>query len=191
VALSEHGFQIDAFEPAPEFVAESRRRLGNRARVYKCRYEDLSAVVLDEAGRPDLGFLRLERYDAVLLGCGSLTHVLDPNEQVRLLRSLDILCPSGPILASFFYADEVPKEPPEAGRAVRLGCVMGRKVAKCRAIRSEDSPQQSYAQHRGFAHTFTRQEIEGLGHTVNRQVRWEQDENTSVHATFLPPGTNL
>jgi hypothetical protein len=190
VALTEQGFHVDAFDPASEFVAESRRRLGHRARVWKFSYEDLSAFVLEGSSIPEPGSVSLSRYDAVLLGCGSLTHVLDPTEQVRLLRSLDILCPHGPILASFLCADEVPTEP-RLGRAARLGLAMGRKVAKLRGIPSEDSPRESYAQYTGFAHTFSPHEIETLGRAINRQVEWEPDETEGGHATFLPCNTGV
>jgi len=35
VALAARGYRVDAVEPAPEFVAESRRRLGDRGRVFR------------------------------------------------------------------------------------------------------------------------------------------------------------
>lgn len=186
VALVKEGFEVDAFEPAPEFVAETRRRLAGRARVGQFTYEDLSGAVLDGAGALDQEFHR-ERYDAILLGCGSLTHVLDSREQTRLIRALDVLCPSGPILASFFQTD-CPAEVPTAGRAVRIGAAIGSRIARLRGIPTEHAPRQSFGQHRGFAHTFTRQEIEDLGRAVNRKVAWEQDDTQAVHATFLPPG---
>src|SRR5262249_26439217 len=68
LALLARGYRVDALEPAPEFVDESRRRLGGRGRVYKLSYEQLSATVLEGAdapeGVPDVG------YDAVVLGSG-------------------------------------------------------------------------------------------------------------------------
>jgi SAM-dependent methyltransferase len=187
VALVEEGFRVDAFDPAPEFVAESRRRLAGRARVAQFSYEILSAAVLDGAAKLDQEFHR-ERYDAVLLGCGSLTHVLDPREQGRLLRALDVLCPAGPILASFFQADETATQAPKADRAMRFGLALGRGIASLRGIRCEEAPRQSFRQRSGFAHTFSRQEIEALGGGVNRQVVWDRDDTQAGHVTFLPPG---
>jgi hypothetical protein len=158
--------------------------------VWKFSYEDLSAFVLDGASVPEAGAVPRTRYDAVLLGGGSLAHVLDTTEQVRLLRSLDILCPSGPILASFFCTDAL-LHGPQVGRAARLGLAMGRTMAKLRGIRLEHSSWESFGQTRGFAHTFTRREIESLGHAINRRVQWEDDGTKAIHATFLPSGPSL
>jgi len=189
IALVEQGYRVDTFDPAPEFVAEARRCLGARAAVWEMRYEDLSAAVLD--GRAIAGVdLRRAFYDAIVLGHGSLTHVLDPREQARLLRALDLLCPSGPILASFFCDEGKPAASAPLGYAVRLGAAIGRRLGKLRGIRSGDSAQQSYRQHMGFAYTFARTQIEDLGRLVNRQVKWESEDVRSFHATFLPPGAD-
>jgi hypothetical protein len=188
VALAGRGFRVHAFEPAPEFVAESRRRLGPRAEVVRLSYEELNAIVLDGASLP-ASELRDARYDAIILGSGSLTHVLDPREQERLLRSLSILCPQGPILASFFCDEESAGDAVSIGRAARVGRRIGRTIAKWRGLRAGSSTRLSYRAHSGFAYTFTPREIELLAQKIGRELAWEQGKMQPFHyATFLPPG---
>ena len=111
LALLEMGFEVDAFDLAAELASIARQTIGNRARVLTLGYEDLSAAVLEGKAGPATS-LAQERYEAVLLGWGSLTHVMDPNERLRLLRSLTLICPSGPILASFWCTNGYsPKTP--------------------------------------------------------------------------------
>ncbi len=185
IALAERGYRVDAVEPAPEFVVESRRRLGTRGQVFRASYEQLSALVLDEAdgGQP----LQRARYDAVILGSGSLTHVLDPREQQRILNAVSVLCPQGPILASFFCEND-DAGPPPTGRAMRLGRRIGRLVGRARRLRDAPSDRLSYRAHSGFAYTYTPREIERLAHGAGREVAWEQGDMRPFHyATFLPP----
>lgn len=190
IALAARGYRVDAFEPAPAFVAESRRRLSGRAPVAQLSYEDLSSLVLD--GLPAAAGCELALdYGAVVLGCGSLTHVLEPIEQHRLLAALVRLCPRGPILASFFCSgDSLGAGPPE-GRAVRLGRRIGRAFARVRRMPPASVEQVSYRAHSGFTYTFTEREIEALGAAVGRCVAWEQQAGKPSHyATFLPPHTS-
>ena len=185
VALARRGYRVDAIEPAPEFVLESRRRLGDRGRVFRASYEQLSALVLDtpEGVNP----LQRTRYDAAILGGGSLTHVLEPREQERTLRAVAQLCPNGPILASFF-CDADDAAPPRVGRAVRLGHRLGRFIARLRRLPGPPSERLSYRAHSGFAYTYTPREVERLGRAVGREVAWEHGNMRPFHyVTFLPP----
>jgi len=187
VALAARGYRVDALEPAPEFVDESRRRLGVRGHVYKLSYEELSAVMLD--GKDSLETTpRGARYDAVILGSGSMTHVLDPHEQERVLRSMCRLCPHGPILASFFCEPE--EAPVRTGRATRLGRSIGRALARLRSMPPSHSDRLSYRAHSGFAYTFTPRELEQLASAIGRPLAWENDDDQLRpfhYATFLPP----
>ena len=189
IALCERGYRVDALEPAAEFVVESRRRLGGRASVTQLSYEQLTAAVLGGVQAPGAP-LHACRYDAVLLGCGSLTHVLDRTEQRRLMQALNVLCPSGPILASFFCKDDAAYEQPRNGRAIKIGRRFGRGIARLRRVELGDSNRLSYRPRSGFAYTFTTHEIEELGYGARRRVAWEPSEtHPSQHATFLPPAT--
>jgi hypothetical protein len=183
VALAAQGYRIDAFDPAQGCAAESRRRLGGRACVRRLSYEQLSAIVLDGG---DADPLRQDRFDAVVLGCGSLSHVLDEREQRRLLRALHALCPSGPILASFLWVKEQAAGTP-VGRAVRLGNRIGHALARLRGMPPGDDRHMSYRARRGFAYTFSQREFEDLALAADRRVVWERDgARSSPYATLLP-----
>lgn len=187
VALAARGYRVDALEPAPEFVDESRRRLGGHGRVYELSYEELSAIVLDGTASPDATPFGT-RYDAVILGSGSMTHVLDPHEQERLLSAMCRLCPHGPILASFFCEPEQARV--RAGRATRFGRSVGRALARLRAMPAAHSDRLSYRAHSGFAYTFTPREIERLASAIGRPLAWENDDDRLRpfhYATFLAP----
>jgi SAM-dependent methyltransferase len=180
VALQARGYRVEAFDPAEHCVAESTRRLAGRVPVRRLSYEQLSDIVLD--GIDDDDGLRERRYDAVVLGCGSLSHVLDDREHRRLMQALHALCPSGPILASFLWVEDAAADPPQ-GRAVRLGNRIGRTIARLRRMAPCNNRRLSYRARRGFAYTFTRSEAEDLARGVGRRVAWERP---SLYATFLP-----
>jgi hypothetical protein len=181
------GLAVDAFDPAPDLVAACRRALGEGARVDVLNYEAFSSGVLEPATSVDgAGCLQGRHYDAILLGSGSLGHVLDPNEHDRLLRACATLCPAGPILMSFYCDDGTGEVRP--GLATRTGRGIGRTVARARGLRAADNARLSYRPHGGFAYTFTHQQIEALASTIGRGVRWEPG-TTGVFrcVTFLPP----
>jgi hypothetical protein len=184
-ALVDEGFRVDAFEPATELAEATRRRVGERARVLAFRYEDLSGAVLDGAGR--LGGIADQRYDAVLLGLGSLSHVLDPGERMRLFRTLDRLCPAGPLLASFWCAGRTIERRRLAGRIAAGGQALGRAAARLRGIAGRTAAPQFFGVRFGFACAFERGEVEALGAAIGRTVLWEDDGTESPHATFLRP----
>jgi hypothetical protein len=184
VGLIEKGFQVDAFDLAPRLASLAAHAVGDRGRVQAFGYEDLSDAVLDQVSGPAATFGR-ERYAAVLLGWGSLTHVMDAAQRERLFRALDILCPQGPILASFWCTTAFAPDTSEPGRSERCAQVLGRFVARLRGTRPQHSGPQSFRIQRGFGHTFEPKEIDDLGLLINRQVAWEQDDTTYAHVTFL------
>jgi len=181
LALAAAGYALDACEPAPSLCATAHTRLGDRARVVCCRYEDLSAAVLDGAAGAAAP-LAAARYDAVLLGWASLMHVLDGDERIRLMRALDRLCPRGPILASF-WCEGAASAAPSVDRAYRLGAAAGRALATLRKLPGA-SARERFALHGGFTYVFSRDEIEALAATVGRAVLWDDDDTDYPHATL-------
>jgi hypothetical protein len=110
-------------------------------------------------------------YDAVILGWGSLTHVLEDAERRALLRACDQLVGNGPILASFWLG----RQAAIRSRALTLGAAMGRRLAALRGISASVPPGQVFRTHAGFAHEFTLEEIEALAADCGRRVRWGRD----------------
>jgi len=175
VVLAQRGYRIDALEPAPDFVAISQRALGDGTPVYPLSYEDLNTLLLDPPApgqEPAQHELQNVRYDAILLGSGSLTHVLDPLQQQRLMQACTRLCPTGPILASFFCDDDAGSKT-RVGAATRMGRRIGRALAALRGKPLEGTDRLSYRPHSGFAYTFTPQQVEALASCVGRTVTWE------------------
>src|SRR4030095_15240282 len=115
-------------------------------------------------------------YDAVLLGWGSLTCLMDPAERMRLLRALDLICPKGPILASFWCTNGYSPRKPARRRTERLGQALGAALAKLRGGRAEAADREHFLSHSGFGHVFAPAEIEQLGAMIRRSVIWESDD---------------
>ncbi len=185
VALAAQALAVDAFDPAPELVLACRRALGPAAHVEQLSYEDFSTTVLD-AGNGDgsTDALRARRYRAILLGSGSLTHVLAADEHERLLRACAVLCPEGPILMSFYCEDDAAAAAPE-GRAARIGRRIGRARATLRGLAAPAGSRLSYRPHGGFSYTFTRAEIERLAAAVQRTVSWEPGTSGNFRCVTL------
>jgi hypothetical protein len=192
LVLASRGFDVWALEPAVEPAAECRRRLGGLARVLTLSYEQMSHLVLDDSALPaaEADALHHQRFDAILLGCGSLSHVLERHAQRRLFQALGRLCPSGPIVASFLWAadeGEAAAGRPQPGRSARLGLRIGRSIARLRGLATDGRARLNYRTHRGFAYTFTRREVEELAHLAGRRVLWERRAvGPSQYATFVP-----
>lgn len=185
LALVDAGYAVDAFEPARALCDLAGERAAARARVLRFRYQELSAAVLDGADGPAAA-LAHERYDAVLLGWGSLTHVLDAGERARLLSALDRLCPRGPILASF-WCDDALRAAPVVGRAERWGRASGRALARLRRLAIAPAPRESFIIGGGFAYRFTAGEIAALARAVGRDAVWDDDAADYPHVTFAKP----
>jgi hypothetical protein len=191
LALLDAGYCVDAFEPAPALVAVCRERLAGRARVFAFRYQDLSACVLDR--RPGSGCeVAAERYDAVLFGWGSLSHVGSAAERERLLRAVDRLCPGGPILASFWRADEPsPFAVIPYGRAARLGGALGKTVRQARRLPHGEASHELFAPNVGFGYALTLKEVQGWATLLCRGLAWDaevgdQESWIMPHMTLLP-----
>lgn len=99
-ALTRIGYEVHAFEPAPQLCEGAARSINQpgRGKVLRGDYDALIAAV---RGDGPLSELTHERYDAAILGWGSYSHVLEETTRIELLRALRVLVPSGPVLISF------------------------------------------------------------------------------------------
>jgi hypothetical protein len=101
VALLERGFSVVAFDPCQPFVAAAQRVApADRAAVVQASYADLVDVAAGKGGAL-ADACRGAPFDAVILGWGSLSHVLPVSNRVALLRAVRALAPAAPVLASF------------------------------------------------------------------------------------------
>jgi hypothetical protein len=182
-ALAGRGYLIDAFEPAPSGAAACRTALdhGGRHRTLRGAYEELSAAVLDGADTA-LAPFAARPYDVVLLGWGSLSHVLERAERRRAFEAAHRLAPRGPILASFLVTDER-RGPPSRG--ARLGATIGRGLSR---LRSQEPPAEppDFGPTTGFRVHLSRDEIESHAAALGRRCDWEP-ELGYPHVTLPAP----
>jgi hypothetical protein len=113
------------------------------------------------------------RFDAVLLGWGSLSHVLSPAHRALVLQALDRLCPEGPLLVSF-----LPRSFGE-GRAGRLG----RRLGSTLFGGGLEAPLMMEPWF-GFAAPLEWDELDALARALGRCLRVEEDATSYPHATL-------
>lgn len=168
LALLDGGYQVVGVEPARTMVELARVRLGGRAPIYVVRYEELAADIL--GGRSGGGAtFTAGPFDAVLLGWGSLSHVLDADERGKLIDALAVVCPTGPILASFLQVP--PAGLPSPGRAQCLGSRLGRLARLMRwRVMHEDRSREVAHGDLGFTHVFAPAELEALATRIGRRA---------------------
>jgi hypothetical protein len=115
-ALVQRGFEVVAFDPCKPFVDAARGVAPpDRATLIHASYRDLVDAAGGRGG--PLGAAGAGApFDAVVLGWGSLSHVLPGVERVALLRAVHALAPRGPVLASFALDPERATPVPGKGR---------------------------------------------------------------------------
>lgn len=178
-ALRARGYDVDAFEPAPCALPALAGAV-SPGLALTGSYQDL---IRAQAGEPSaLAPLVKRHYDAVLLGWGSLSHVLEPAERRALFEACAALCPTGPILASFLSRDDAG---PRGGRARRLGVRLGSAIARAPGSEVSDTRQEWFLPHAGVLHGFDREELELLGRSIRRVL--ELDPAIYPHATWRAP----
>jgi hypothetical protein len=163
VALRERGHEVVAIEPSPDLAAECRAHTAGEVRIMLLRYEDLTPESLLAGERP---------FDAVLLGLGSLSHLLDHAARVRLLQVLAEVCPAGPILGSTPARPRVAPDRP-MGRAAKLGRALARPIRAARGLPEVDPGEIVFAG-LGFTKLFERSELIAVGDAVGRRTRFDE-----------------
>jgi hypothetical protein len=114
-ALADRGYEIVAFDPCGPFV-EAARGVGppGRVTVVQAAYADLHLAASGTG--PLAGPCGGPPFDAVVLGWGSLSHVMPAAERAALLRALRSLAPRAPVLASFALEPEIARPVQGKGR---------------------------------------------------------------------------
>jgi hypothetical protein len=106
MGLVERGFTVVAFDPCKPFVEAARTIApAGRATVVHASYADLVDAVAGRGG-PLADAVAGPPFDAVVLGWGSLSHVMPQVARADLLRAVRTLAPGAPVLASFALEPE-------------------------------------------------------------------------------------
>ena len=176
LALLAAGYTVSGFEPAVSLCESARRQLPGHVQFWRLSYEGLIAAPVDAPPA------RYAPYDAVLLGWGSFSHVLDPSLRERLIRVIDQLSPTGPLLLSFLLEASTQ---PNKGKWQRRSEHWGRQVARVRGLAPTTTAPDRLFPHAGFVHQFSRNEVESLAALVGRTARWGQDGREYPHCSFV------
>ena len=179
--LTGRGYQVDAFEPAHHCGLSLRAAVGAGGLSATGSYADLIEAVHNGRDNP-LRILAARRYDAVILGWGSLSHVIGPAVRGRLFAACDALCPDGPFLASFAYT--AAEDALRRSRAADAGERAGRLIARARR-EQEATDSTRFLSHAGFYEPLLLDELDALGAVSGRVARVFRDDYP--HATFLKP----
>jgi hypothetical protein len=183
-ALLARGYDVWAFDPALAALRQSERRNPSASFHGWFGYEEL---VRDRAASPTAPRLIPAgvSFDAVLLGWGSLTHVLREDVQDALLRLLDELAPSGPILASFFLSQGLDPQ----SRAERLGRRAAALLSLGRGRDSGHGQRVRLLAHTGFVYVFDEVRLRALAAQAHRRLELHLD-GAFPRATFHPTSSS-
>lgn len=178
LALLTAGYDVAAFEPAVSLCRDMKialERRGVEAPVALARFEDF---VDARPGGPGSGaltpLLATAPFAAVLLGRNSFTHVRTSSMRVGLLRACRRVCPTGPVLATF-YLEHLP---------------MSRTRARARRVfarlpgAQEVTPGDQVGMY-GFEHAFDRDELQALAKAAGYELA-RLDPGFVPSAVFLP-----
>lgn len=182
-ALGERGYDVCAFEPNPVLrrgAEEVASRFG--ARVYDGLFSDLSDAV---KGDGPLAALRARSpYALVVLGWGSITHVLEDEERIALLKSVRALAPNAPVVTSFFLRPERKTDGPVAKTDKLRSALRG--AFSVMGARNHAIPEGlAYEAGGGFVYAFTESEVQSMAHRAGYAVRYFC-EAPFPHALFVP-----
>lgn len=160
-ALARDGLRVLAFEPSGLFANAAQVAANHdSARVWRAEYGDLISVA--KSGSGQLSALTGETFDAVILGWGSIGHVLDPVDRVAVLRAARRLAPDAPLLCSYLG-----EQPSAQGRRARVR-------ARLRRLRPTMDPGLRFRSGIGFFHAFQPGEIAGLAEDAGYRVEHEE-----------------
>ena len=160
-----------AFEPTDLFdsaVTVAANHDGSR--VWRADYADLVRVA--KASDGVLRELVGETVDAVILGWGSIGHVLDPSDQLAVLRAAKRLAPDAPLLCSYLG------ESNQSGRRAQVR-------AQLRRLRPTMEPRVRFRSDVGFYYAFQPGDIDFLAAQAGYRVALE-DWDDFPHAILQP-----
>lgn len=182
-ALASRGLEVLGFEPNPVLFEGARAVADSMSNVRVARgsYADLVRAVRHRDG-PLTCILDGAGFDAVILGWGSLTHVVDDAERTELLLAIRRLAPRAPVLASFYMSPE--RSAVAQGRSETLRRWVRRVV---RGMGAPYGPSQGlgFMLNGGFVYTFTEPEIEALAFKTGYRVQ-RLDDSGFPHAVLMP-----
>ncbi len=181
LVLCDMGYEVFACEPVASLVQTAREALQGRASVWPLSYEEWASARLSETATQ---LFSRAPFDAVILGWGSLSHVLDDPMRERLFSQLVEFCPRGPILFSFMRGS--PTSEGRMPRARGWGRRLGQLLARGRSV-STTRARERLLPHVGFVRCSSDEEISSLASRVGRIPKFHDSDGSPPHCTFLAP----
>jgi hypothetical protein len=175
-ALVTRGHDVLAFEPSEELLTrlhETPCASPSRLHAHPGCYEDLPRDTalrrVVEARAP---------YDGVIIGWGSLTHILYDRDVVSLLRVLLELAPGAPVLASCLHG-----APPETSKARRRIRRLLTRLVRDPERFSEGTRFDGLI---GFYRGYRREQIDRLARQAGYRIERFRDRDVYPHAVLVP-----
>jgi hypothetical protein len=169
LALAEMGFEVAGFEPVPRLLDALRDHLDEAqvsAPVALGGYEELvtamEGTTTAVTGTALDTLWQAQTYDAIILGFGSFSYCVDAVTRLRLLQSVQRLCPRGPVLLS--YEELAPRAGRLAGLTTWLRALLQRAPGSQLRIDGDRLGDT------GFEHAFTDDEIASLAAATGYRV---------------------
>jgi hypothetical protein len=177
------GYEVVAFEPAPT-LAEALATVAAahpNATAMRGSYAELARAARGDGG--PLASLVGGRFDGVVLGWASLSHLTEATERAELLAALHTLAPAAPVLLSYLGPDYDGRA---NGRVERLRAPLRRGLARV-AGRAPAAEGEGFVPGAGFYQRFTAGEIEALAAGAGYEVALHERE-PYPHALLRPRG---
>jgi len=178
-ALLDRGFQVTAFEPNPVLFEGARRVAEGRAgaKVFRASYADLVSAA---EGNGPLALLTEERFDYVLFGWGSFTHLTEDAVQLSVLGASRALAPQAPLSLSFFMRSALQPD----SRSARMRQVVRRVLRHAGSARPVE-PGLGYDYGGGFVYSFSSDEVNSLAARAGYRIEFF-DEKIFPHVILVP-----
>jgi hypothetical protein len=163
--LCRMGYAVAAFEPSRVLAKAAREVAGSYpgAAVVQATYRDLVRTAEGAPG-PLRQMLDGQPIDAVILGWGSISHVIYRKDRLDLLIATRRIAPAAPVLVSYLALDPLPRGRSEAFR-FRL-----RSFLRGQISRGGPSGQVTHFSGGAFVHRFEPGELEGLALDAGYEV---------------------
>lgn len=179
------GYRVVAFEPNDVLVKGAKQVASDleNVEVFQASYEDLVNAVHRGDG-PLAGVVGGEPFDGVILGWGSLTHIVADQERRALLQALREMAPQAPVLASFYLRSQGKGATRAPGRSERFRAWVRPWLAR---VGAPHRPEEgvSFAPNGGFVYTFTTESLQRLAFECGYEVE-KLDEWEFPHALLVP-----
>jgi hypothetical protein len=178
--LLSRGYDVVAFEPN-EILREGAQAVARKHGVQPivdASYVDLVRAAKDRTG--PLAGLVDGPFAGVILGWGSFTHVLDPQDHLALLKALRTVAPQAPVLISIYLR----RENAPRGKSDRLRDAFRFAFARMGRGATE---ALSFDPETGFVYCFTETELHKLAFESGYEARLSPEP--FPHALLVPLGS--